>query len=43
MKIRTDGARLLAVTNSGQTTLKEAYAYTFDAVGQPTPAAIRQA
>jgi beta-lactamase superfamily II metal-dependent hydrolase len=43
VKVRTDGQRLLVATNSGLTTLKEAYAYDIDDLGQPRPAAIRQA
>jgi beta-lactamase superfamily II metal-dependent hydrolase len=43
VKVRTDGTRLLVATNSGLTTLKEAYAYTMDDLGQPIPSAIRQA
>jgi len=41
--VRTDGERLLVYTNSGQETLKEAYAYTIDEFGTPRPAAIRKA
>jgi hypothetical protein len=39
VKVRTDGDRLLVMTNSGQTTLKEAYAYTMDAVGHASAVA----
>jgi len=38
--VRTDGQRLLVYTNSGQATLKEAYAYTFDEFGVPLPSDI---
>lgn len=41
--VRTDGERLLVYTNSGQTDLKEAYAFQFNAVGKPEPAVVRQA
>jgi beta-lactamase superfamily II metal-dependent hydrolase len=43
VKTRTDGRRLLVYTNSGQADLKEAYAYTLDASGEPVPAAVVQA
>ena len=38
--VRTDGERLLVYTNSGQETLKEAYAYRINEFGKPEPAAI---
>lgn len=41
VKIRTDGKRMLVYTNSGQTKLKEAYAYEIKD-GQPQPAQVRQ-
>jgi beta-lactamase superfamily II metal-dependent hydrolase len=41
VKIRTDGKRMLVYTNSGQTKLKEAYAYEIED-GKPTPAKVRQ-
>jgi beta-lactamase superfamily II metal-dependent hydrolase len=37
---RTDGRRLLVVTNSGNVSLKEAYAYEMDPTGLPRPAAV---
>jgi beta-lactamase superfamily II metal-dependent hydrolase len=40
--VRTDGERLLVYTNSGQDTLKEAYAYTINEFGKPEPAGIRK-
>jgi len=40
--VRTDGERLLVYTNSGQDTLKEAYAYTIDEFGRPEPAFVRK-
>jgi hypothetical protein len=43
VKVRTDGDRLLVVTNSGLSRLKEAYAYRPDEVGQIVPAPIRLA
>lgn len=39
-KTRTDGERLLVYTDSGKADMKEAYAYTLDADGQPGPAAV---
>jgi beta-lactamase superfamily II metal-dependent hydrolase len=39
--VRTDGERLLVVTNSGRTDLKEAYAFFMDERGQPAPVAVR--
>jgi beta-lactamase superfamily II metal-dependent hydrolase len=41
VKIRTDGKRMLVYTNSGQTKLKEAYAYEIKD-GKPEPARVRQ-
>ncbi len=41
--VRTDGERLLVYTNSGQDTMKEAYAYRMDEFGKPQPIAVRQA
>jgi hypothetical protein len=41
--IRTDGQRLLVYTNSGQTDMKEAYAYIMDSAGKPVPAPVLQA
>ena len=38
--VRTDGKRLLVYTNSGQTDLKEAYAFRMDA-GRPVPERVR--
>ena len=43
VKIRTDGQRLLVYTDSGQSDLKEAYAYTIDSKGKPEPAPVRMA
>jgi hypothetical protein len=43
VKVRTDGNRLLVYTNSGQANMKEAYAYTMDASGRPTPAFVSRA
>lgn len=40
--IRTDGQRLLVYTNSGQTKLKEAYAYRMNDWGKPEPVVVRQ-
>ncbi len=37
---RTDGERLLVMTNSGNVALKEAYAYVMDAAGLPRPAPV---
>lgn len=42
VKIRTDGKRLLVYTNSGQSDLKEAYAYEADDKGKIQPAAVRK-
>ena len=41
VKVRTDGERLLVYTNSGQSDLKEAYAYQFDINGKVRPAPVR--
>jgi len=41
VKIRTDGKRMLVYTNSGQTKLKEAYAYEIKD-GKPVPVSVRQ-
>jgi beta-lactamase superfamily II metal-dependent hydrolase len=41
VKVRTDGERLLIYTNSGQTKLKEAYAFELKN-GEPSPAKVRQ-
>src|SRR4029453_11307217 len=43
VKIRTDGQRLLVYTDSGQSNLKEAYAYTIDSKGKPQPAPVTMA
>jgi beta-lactamase superfamily II metal-dependent hydrolase len=43
VKVRTDGDRLLVVTNSGLQHLKEAYAYRPDESGEIVPAPIRLA
>lgn len=43
VRVRTDGKRLLVYTNSGQTRLKEAYAYTASAAGDVSPAEVRRA
>jgi beta-lactamase superfamily II metal-dependent hydrolase len=43
VRVRTDGSRLLVYTNSGQTRLKEAYAYEATAAGEVKPAAVRKA
>jgi len=40
--VRTDGERLLVYTNSGQATLKEAYAYTINQFGKPEPSPVRK-
>ncbi|MBI4473201.1 MAG: competence protein [Acidobacteria bacterium] len=40
--VRTDGERLFVYTNSGQASLKEAYAYTIDEFGRPAPAEVRK-
>jgi beta-lactamase superfamily II metal-dependent hydrolase len=41
VKVRTDGDRLLVYTNSGQTKLKEAYAFQIKS-GKPEPVKVRQ-
>jgi hypothetical protein len=41
--VRTDGERLLVYTNSGQTDLKEAYAYRVNTMGKPEPVEVLQA
>jgi beta-lactamase superfamily II metal-dependent hydrolase len=41
VKIRTDGKRMLVLTNSGQTKLKEAYAFEIEN-GKPLPVNVRQ-
>lgn len=43
VKIRTDGRRLLVYTNSGQSDLKEAYAYEVDDRGKVVPSPVRVA
>jgi beta-lactamase superfamily II metal-dependent hydrolase len=43
VKTRTDGQRLLVVTDSGNLAMKEAYAYTLDAAGEPVPARVVRA
>jgi len=43
VKVRTDGSRLLAYTNSGQADLKEAYAWEIDANGKPAATRILRA
>jgi beta-lactamase superfamily II metal-dependent hydrolase len=43
IKVRTDGDRLLVLTNSGLARLKEAYAYRGDTHGQIVPTPIRLA
>ena len=43
VKTRTDGKRLLVYTDSGNVSLKEAYAYQLDASGVPTPAPVVRA
>ena len=40
--VRSDGERLLVYTNSGQETLKEAYAYRINEFGKPEPAPVRK-
>lgn len=40
--VRTDGEHLLVYTNSGQDTLKEAYAYKIDEFGKPEPTPVRK-
>jgi beta-lactamase superfamily II metal-dependent hydrolase len=41
--IRTDGERLLIYTNSGQSDMKEVYAFKFNNAGKPEPVEVRQA
>jgi len=43
VRVRTDGKRLLVYTNSGQSRMKEAYAYTATKSGKVTPAEVRKA
>jgi hypothetical protein len=43
VKTRTDGSRLLVYTDSGKSDLKEAYAYTLDENGLPTPSPVVKA
>ena len=43
VRVRTDGERLLVYTNSGQTRLKEAYAYSATAPGDVSPVEVRKA
>lgn len=43
VKVRTDGQRLLVYTNSGQSDLKEAYAYEVDDKGKVKPTPVRVA
>jgi len=40
--VRTDGEHLLVYTNSGQDTLKEAYAYKINEFGKPEPTPVRK-
>lgn len=40
--VRTDGKRLLVYTNSGQTKMKEAYAFQMNDWGKPEPVTVRQ-
>jgi beta-lactamase superfamily II metal-dependent hydrolase len=42
VKMRTDGQRVLVYTYSGQTTLKEAYAYRVDAGGAVVPERVKK-
>ena len=42
VRVRTDGERLLVYTNSGQSTLKEAYAFVAGPGGDPVPADVIQ-
>ena len=42
VRVRTDGERLLVYTNSGQTRLKEAYAYNAATPGDVTPVEVTQ-
>lgn len=41
VKVRTDGRRLFVYTNSGQSDLKEAYAYEVDDKGKVSPSPVR--
>lgn len=43
VKVRTDGRRLFVHTNSGQSDLKEAYAYDIDDDGKVAPSPVRMA
>jgi beta-lactamase superfamily II metal-dependent hydrolase len=43
VRVRTDGERLLVYTNSGLSTMKEAYAYTATAPGEVTPVKVLKA
>lgn len=43
VKTRTNGQRLLVVTDSGNLAMKEAYAYTLDAASEPVPARVVRA
>ena len=43
VKTRTDGQRLVVYTDSGKADMKEAYAYTLDKDGMPTPSNIIRA
>ncbi len=40
--VRTDGERLMVYTNSGQDTMKEAYAFCMDEFGKPQPTPMRK-
>lgn len=40
VKTRTDGQRFLVYTDSGKADMKEAYAYTLDENGMPTPSTV---
>ena len=40
--VRTDGQRLFVYTNSGQTKMKEAYAFQMNDWGKPEPVLVRQ-
>jgi hypothetical protein len=42
VKVRTDGERMMVYTNSGQSDLKEAYAYEVDSKGKVAPSVVRQ-
>jgi beta-lactamase superfamily II metal-dependent hydrolase len=41
VKVRTNGERLLVYTNSGKKDMWEAYAYTIDEYGKPSPDTVR--